>query len=316
MNARYYVPSLGRFASADTIVPDPANPQSFNRFSYVFNQPLIYTDPSGHCPWCIGAVVGVVGGALTGYGVQVYENIQQGHSFVNALTTDISAKPILTGAGVGLVLGGTLGVAAPVVAPYITSGMATAHTAAVTTAATYPTTTAVAGGVAETVFECTMTGGGCTPLDYAAGAATAGISHRLSTPQARYADFANDDASSELRLTSPYKNYYDVIAHGLPNSITMTINGRPYNVGHRNAARFISNQPGYTSGQPIRLLSCDTGSCPNGFAQNLANKMGVPVMAPTHKIWPYPGGDFVIGPHHTRPIGKFNTFYPGDNVPK
>jgi RHS repeat-associated protein len=27
MNARYYVPSLGRFASADTLVPDPTNPQ-------------------------------------------------------------------------------------------------------------------------------------------------------------------------------------------------------------------------------------------------------------------------------------------------
>jgi RHS repeat-associated protein len=48
MNARYYVPSLGRFASADTLVPDPTNPQSFNRYSYVHNNPLIYTDPTGH----------------------------------------------------------------------------------------------------------------------------------------------------------------------------------------------------------------------------------------------------------------------------
>ena len=49
MNARYYVPSLARFASADTIVPNPASPQSFNRFSYVLNSPLNYTDPTGHC---------------------------------------------------------------------------------------------------------------------------------------------------------------------------------------------------------------------------------------------------------------------------
>ncbi|MDA0242266.1 MAG: RHS repeat-associated core domain-containing protein [Chloroflexi bacterium] len=48
MNARYYVPSLGRFASADTIVPDPTNPQQFNRFSYVLNNPLRFNDPSGH----------------------------------------------------------------------------------------------------------------------------------------------------------------------------------------------------------------------------------------------------------------------------
>jgi hypothetical protein len=48
-NARYYVAEIGRFASADTIVPDPLNPQSFNRYAYVLNNPLKFADPSGHC---------------------------------------------------------------------------------------------------------------------------------------------------------------------------------------------------------------------------------------------------------------------------
>lgn len=48
-NARYYDANLGRFLSADTIAPDPANPQSRNRYTYVLNNPLGYTDPSGHC---------------------------------------------------------------------------------------------------------------------------------------------------------------------------------------------------------------------------------------------------------------------------
>src|SRR5690606_6050453 len=34
-NARYYDPALHRFTQADTIVPDPQNPQSLNRYSYV-----------------------------------------------------------------------------------------------------------------------------------------------------------------------------------------------------------------------------------------------------------------------------------------
>jgi RHS repeat-associated protein len=47
--ARFYDPALGRFVSADTVVPNPANPQDLNRYAYVRNNPLSYTDPSGHC---------------------------------------------------------------------------------------------------------------------------------------------------------------------------------------------------------------------------------------------------------------------------
>ncbi|MBN1317593.1 MAG: RHS repeat-associated core domain-containing protein, partial [Anaerolineales bacterium] len=47
MRARYFVPGLGRFASADTIVPNPGNPQSFNRYSYTLGNPLRFIDPTG-----------------------------------------------------------------------------------------------------------------------------------------------------------------------------------------------------------------------------------------------------------------------------
>jgi RHS repeat-associated protein len=46
--ARFYSPKLGRFLSADTIVHGYTNPQNLNRFSYVTNNPLRYTDPTGH----------------------------------------------------------------------------------------------------------------------------------------------------------------------------------------------------------------------------------------------------------------------------
>ncbi|MBE7531264.1 MAG: RHS repeat-associated core domain-containing protein [Chloroflexi bacterium] len=56
MNARYYSPYINRFISADSIVPDPANPQSYNRYSYVLNRPINFIDPTGHAtcedmPW-------------------------------------------------------------------------------------------------------------------------------------------------------------------------------------------------------------------------------------------------------------------------
>ncbi|RKY40125.1 MAG: hypothetical protein DRP85_09185, partial [Candidatus Makaraimicrobium thalassicum] len=41
---------LGRFISADTIVPSPGDPQSLNRYSYVRNSPMSFIDPSGHDP--------------------------------------------------------------------------------------------------------------------------------------------------------------------------------------------------------------------------------------------------------------------------
>lgn len=48
-NARYYDPALGRFLSADTIGVNRSDPQTRNRYSYVLNNPLKYTDPTGHC---------------------------------------------------------------------------------------------------------------------------------------------------------------------------------------------------------------------------------------------------------------------------
>ncbi|MFZ5904485.1 MAG: DUF6973 domain-containing protein [Chloroflexota bacterium] len=50
--ARFYSPYLNRFTQPDTIIPNPSNPQSWNRYSYVVNRPTGLTDPSGHR--CVG----------------------------------------------------------------------------------------------------------------------------------------------------------------------------------------------------------------------------------------------------------------------
>ena len=47
MNGRIYDPLLGRFLSADVVVQNPTSLQSYNRYSYVLNNPLTQTDPSG-----------------------------------------------------------------------------------------------------------------------------------------------------------------------------------------------------------------------------------------------------------------------------
>ncbi len=48
MNGRIYDPKLGRFLQADPVVQFPDYTQSWNSYSYVLNNPLVYTDPTGY----------------------------------------------------------------------------------------------------------------------------------------------------------------------------------------------------------------------------------------------------------------------------
>lgn len=48
MGGRIYDAEIGRFLQADPFVQDPTNLQGLNRYSYVENNPLSYTDPSGY----------------------------------------------------------------------------------------------------------------------------------------------------------------------------------------------------------------------------------------------------------------------------
>ncbi len=61
--ARFYSPKMGRFLSADSIVPQPFNPQSLNRYTYALNNPIRYNDPTGH--W-IDEGCGTGGGGVQG----------------------------------------------------------------------------------------------------------------------------------------------------------------------------------------------------------------------------------------------------------
>jgi RHS repeat-associated protein len=48
MNGRVYDPLVGLFISPDPLIQEPFNPLSYNRYSYVQNNPLKFTDPSGY----------------------------------------------------------------------------------------------------------------------------------------------------------------------------------------------------------------------------------------------------------------------------
>src|SRR5689334_21876651 len=52
MNGRVQDAVTGRFLSADPFVPEQTNNQAFNRYSYVYNNPMTFVDPTGFitCP--------------------------------------------------------------------------------------------------------------------------------------------------------------------------------------------------------------------------------------------------------------------------
>lgn len=99
MNGRVYDPVLGRFLSADPFIGDPEDSQDYNRYSYVGNNPLGATDPSGYFSLKDGlkivaaVVVGVVtaGAALMAYGAVL------GGSFVGGFAGALGSVGLATG---------------------------------------------------------------------------------------------------------------------------------------------------------------------------------------------------------------------------
>ncbi|OOV20660.1 RHS repeat-associated core domain-containing protein [Flavobacterium sp. LM4] len=67
MNGRLYDPILRSFLMPDNFIQQPENTQNYNRYSYVLNNPLMYTDPSGEAYELLAAVVIGVAIAITSY---------------------------------------------------------------------------------------------------------------------------------------------------------------------------------------------------------------------------------------------------------
>jgi len=105
------------------------------------------------------------------------------------------------------------------------------------------------------------------------------------------------------------EGFTDVAIHGNPDTAEYYYKGKWVKLDQRSLALMLKKDPGYHSGG-IRLISCSTGKLDSGFAQNLANKLGVTVKAPTDTVWVWPNGRITIGPSQWRNTGTWRIFKP------
>ena len=126
-----------------------------------------------------------------------------------------------------------------------------------------------------------------------------------------FASFPKSDRlSRDILNVKPYENYYDVAMHGTSTSVAFGVNDMA-NMSPRLLANVIRHRPDY-DGQPVRLLSCSTGKEVEGdycFAEELANCLGVPVMAPTDILYMWPDGSLRVA--GGQPM-QFRIFYPNE----
>lgn len=111
MNGRVYDPVLGRFLSADPNIDGAYDSQGYNKYSYVGNNPMNRTDPSGFFSLKDGLkIVAVVVAAYVTAGLAVYAVGTLGGTMVGgaALTVSQSFAALVGAHGLGLTLGGAI----------------------------------------------------------------------------------------------------------------------------------------------------------------------------------------------------------------
>ncbi|MCX8131107.1 MAG: GH-E family nuclease [Clostridia bacterium] len=121
LNARFYDANTARFLQEDSYTGDPSDPLSLNLYTYCTNNPLIYTDPTGHFFNFITAAFGAAVGAVVGVASVGFDSLVNGnkHSWKDYLGAAVGGA--ITGAAAGFTMGGSLVVEAAVA---VTAGVA------------------------------------------------------------------------------------------------------------------------------------------------------------------------------------------------
>lgn len=95
---------------------------------------------------------------------------------------------------------------------------------------------------------------------------------------------SNDQLSVNAKKIKPLEGYSDIVFHGTPTElIAYSTDGEELTYNAKESAEMIRNSREFC-GKPIRLIACQTGALEDGIAQQIADELGVPVLAPTEIV--------------------------------
>lgn len=210
MNGRVYDATLGRFFSPDPAVQAPDRAQNYNRYIYVLNNPLSYTDPSGY------------------FFKKIWKAIVK---VVSAVISPV--VKLINKAGKWLAKNGLLGVVSGIITII---GFATGNPFAVMAASAI--NTALAGGSAEDVLKGAL-------IEGAMMVATAGL-HNLGTVAKGGMQAAQAAGTASGAVVNAAKAIHNVTrvsykvlhaaAHGVLGGVTNTLMGGKFKDGFISAA--------------------------------------------------------------------------------
>lgn len=96
---------------------------------------------------------------------------------------------------------------------------------------------------------------------------------------------SNELLFENAKKIKPLEGYSDIVCHGSPFELLANGNdGEVWNYDAKEAAEMIRNSREFC-GKPIRLIACQTGALKDGIAQQIADELGVPVLAPTEIVY-------------------------------
>jgi hypothetical protein len=156
----------------------------------------------------------------------------------------------------------------------------------------------------ETTSAPTLTGSGAVPAggegtDFMDADNYTATGHEVTYTKTATALGSDERTMSNLRNVASMEGVHDVIAHGTKDGFISLRNdtapsGNPEYDGEKvNAGQIVDavrSNPNYAEGTPLRMMVCHSGV--SGAAQQVADEMGVPVLAPNGLV----GTNRVLGP--------------------